>query len=761
MDPAADVSRSHLVAGLSVRPPRVGLLVPTRVQGASWIGLYEAALAAQATFWGGSGNIVLPLTRDFTTNELFWELADLFDADAFVVYAPTWDEWAEIAPRAHRRSMAKLRADVETKHGKNVADQLVEDASKETAIRVVPSEEQIQCLTRRVAPFHWDAPRHIHLNFFDAISGAVWPLTDVRKFVELPADFEVPRAPPGVARKLLLTAAIGRFGRGARSMLADRGAVLRDSDLRKTWKWAEVAVGRRRGREQDDPWALSEVGLSPYRRGGLVDQRAALVVGNTPWDFSLFYALKRMSGMAWWLPSWLERDPTYMFYLGSALQFEPQAEGRDLVIVSASSVKARDRVARTIAGAAGHPVNFRTAHWREALPDQPIRFYELHNVGRYQPIEIIDGATLPLDTPFPKRVSTAVPTQTGWITEIQARNWTPARDARLPKALLSEIRHGTDTMRVTRDGVAYFCPDVMTFGADSLESAVVRPILRPLSVVQQVESVLVDAGWRCVLSDKGVYAREAMELFGGFDGLVAALRDPERRRLMDAYLRKDAPGLSLSHDGRRYLTWTSFEKVAASFDPTEALDRMLRRGILSRGLVLRCQRCRQSAWHSIGTVGEEFRCRRCRLVQPTQRDSWGGSNEPAWSYQLAEVVYQFLSHNGDLPLLAANDSLRTATRPFQHGYELEVTDPRGVSREVDIFALDGYRLWIGEASTTGRFESGRMAFVDELAGAVRAYGVLLATTKKRFSAATEAEVDSTFSGTWPRIIMLTNVKVTP
>ena len=92
---------SHLPIAMAVRPARLGLLVPTRVDEIAWLKLFEAALAAQARVWGASGNLIFPLTADVAERELFWELADRFDADAFVTYAPEWTEMRELAPGRH------------------------------------------------------------------------------------------------------------------------------------------------------------------------------------------------------------------------------------------------------------------------------------------------------------------------------------------------------------------------------------------------------------------------------------------------------------------------------------------------------------------------------------------------------------------------------------------------------------------------------------------------------------------------------------
>jgi hypothetical protein len=108
----------------------------------------------------------------------------------------------------------------------------------------------------------------------------------------------------------------------------------------------------------------------------------------------------------------------------------------------------------------------------------------------------------------------------------------------------------SDLVRTTRDGVGYFSPGgSLIVGGASLESQVARPTLRPLTLVEQVRTVLERHGWRCELSDKGIYANESMRLFGGFEELCEALRDSMIRSVIDAYRTRDrnAPGPRLSH----------------------------------------------------------------------------------------------------------------------------------------------------------------------------------------------------------------------
>jgi hypothetical protein len=79
---------------------------------------------------------------------------------------------------------------------------------------------------------------------------------------------------------------------------------------------------------------------------------------------------------------------------------------------------------------------------------------------------------------------------------------------------------------------------------------------------------------------------------------------------------------------------------------------------------------------------------------------------------------------------------------------------------VDIFSADGYRLWIGEAKTNGRFEPGRLAFIAELAKTLDAYGVLLATARSAWPQATLAETSRAFAEPWPQLRMRSGVRAT-
>jgi hypothetical protein len=151
-----DIRGGGLSVTLSVRPARVGVFVPV-MRGISWQKLMELAVATQARMWGGSGNLVFPLTRDAFERQLFWELADRFDADSWAVYEVTHGDLETLAPHWHKRETKRVvRQLVKMKTPKEARAEFLEQRRSTTAVRIEPTEEQQELLTRRLAPLHHD-----------------------------------------------------------------------------------------------------------------------------------------------------------------------------------------------------------------------------------------------------------------------------------------------------------------------------------------------------------------------------------------------------------------------------------------------------------------------------------------------------------------------------------------------------------------------------------------------------------------------------
>jgi hypothetical protein len=694
------------------------------------------------------------LTKDFTDQEIFWALADLFDPDAFVTYAPTWEEMSKIDPRIYREQMSAWREHVTQQVSEEEAERFVSSAQTEAAFHPKATEKQITLINRRLSPLSDPGPDDGPLDWFDGSNPVGWPFTEISEFETLPDVISVPTTQSGAARRLLLMALRGRAPAALVEALTERNVEFIEEPISR-YEMGEV-IRNRGAQPATPPVDLSMIGLATFHTGGLLRTPAALVVGDSPWDFALFYALLRLTGRAWWLPSWLRRDPAYRMSLESSIRFDPRNEGRQAVVVSASSFAARDEVARTINEL--HNEKLDIADWKDVLPSEPLRVLASDTTGRARLVPLVDGDVLELDTPIPALARTRIPAEMRWLSEARSADWAPIRHMQLGARLLPG---DSDIVRTSRTGMAYFSTSSFIFSGASLESVVVRPSLRPISLSEQVRVLLDQKGWKCEISDKAIYGLEAMKLFGGFDPLCDALRDSGVRSIIDAYRGEPNIAPCLSHDNRRYLMFSHFEQLVGAENARSIVEPLLDRQVLTRGVVLKCIRCRQAAWHSAASAPGRFTCGRCGLAQDVNREAWFGTAEPAMSYRLAEILFQLLEHDGELPLLAARVAFGDSKRPIGRGYELDVTPPGEKTQEVDIFQSDGYRLWIGEASTAPQFEAERLEFLSRLSQVLDAYGVLLATSRPKWHPGTEEFARQIFPGPWPQLRLLVGVQTRP
>jgi hypothetical protein len=364
-----------------------------------------------------------------------------------------------------------------------------------------------------------------------------------------------------------------------------------------------------------------------------------------------------------------------------------------------------------------------------------------------------------LPTPTPVSISTDDPLAMGWVVDVDVRGWSTFRHPQLGPKVLPGVFASTHDQRVGAGGASYFGLAAFVQTGLGLENALSRRQLNPLPVIDALSEALAADGWTVALSDKGAYTHRSAHLLGGVEQIVNALRSDVTRPLLDTYTEDSTaavPGCFLTDTRRRYLSLEEAARVVGD-RAEEVVNHLYDLGALSRGHVLKCEQCRATSFYSL-TEHQRFVCRRCRLEQRATRTSWLKDAEPAFRYELAEVIYEFLAHDNDVPLLAAYDyfvSMLAARdrRPLDLGFEIEVVSPDGTQSEHDIVAVWGSDLWLGEATKRADFGPGqeelaRLRRLKELADLLGARGVLLATSSV-FTRRTRDHVSSVFA-TWPQ-----------
>jgi hypothetical protein len=746
---------------LGVRPPRVAIAIPLHDQ-FEWHRVFESALASQSRVWGGSANLVFPLVDDLPSNELLWSLLDLFDPDLLLTHVGAIADLELVNPGMWADSLATAEQNLVSLDAED-SQRLIDDWRRERLFAAELDEAFFEVARRRLAILHGDGgpspPWTSELN------PPPYPLMDVaqlRQMGEVGAIRDVVTN-EGALPQLLLTVEVGRLSSGLRAEI-ERLELPIGHEVLDGYLWRQE-IFRRETRTGALPWALAELGVRwgawrPPRRDSV-----ALVVGSDPWDFTLFYALRRLRSVAYWLPDELHESEEFVRGLAMALDWAVASWGGRVVVVSAASAASRESAIRRIGEMHTHrgPLRLEAGDWRDVLPTEPSRLYEREGEGRPFSVALHHNRVPQLQTPVPRTIAADDPNNVRWMTEVRVTDWAAVRHSGLGPKVIEAGGYDTNFVRVGRDGPAYFSPNWFVLGGVGLEATVVRPTLVRLSLREQLEAALAERGWTVEQSIKGVFAEETAAKFGSFTRLIAALHDDAVRACLTSYLPTSPIGLRLEVDQRHYPEIRDFARQIGRPQAIATIAGLEERGVLARGLVLKCGRCRSTSWYGLDALSRKFVCRRCELPQPTTRERWLERDEPHWRYQLDEVVYQFLKENGDLPVLALARFLVETENDVavDVAYELRFTSPEGVEAEIDIVAARGFELVIGEATRAERYASdheyNRLVEFRAVVEAVEAREVVLATSRAAFHRTTLARAAAVFPSPGARLTILEGV----
>ncbi len=759
--------RAPLSLTLGVRPARALVLVP-QIDEVPWMRTFEAAIAAQMRCWGGGANLVVPYSDDLADNPLFWQLADRLDPDQVRIYTGSVAELEHLDPDRYREAEQATLAQL-AEMPQEMRRSWWEDWRALQLVEYQIPAALCESATRRLALL--ELPGWEEWVWTNGASEPLEPFTDVAFLRELPNVItDVGRENIDDLERLLLTVEVGRLSPAMRAALEQRGVEVQTEELRGRAP-ARSMIFRRQPSDNVYPLAVSELGLEWYRSGRFQVGAAPIVVGDDPWDFALFYALRRWRSVAYWLPQSALDDDTYCRHVLVSLEMRGQAATRGAVVVSASSADlaaaAHERLTatqRNLASSRPPRVELEVGRWEVVLPGPLNRLYERDNFDRPVALYLHEGRTPELPTPTPELVSTEEVHTLRWFTDVAVDGWGALRDSDLGRVLLTGRGIDAERLRVGRDAPSYLSPQAITFARQSPKTAALRPQLVPLPLAEQLRRVAARGGWRLTQSDKGVYAAESAKLFGDERELAAVLRDRTVRRVIDAFVVGDLEGAAgrLLADRRRYLTYTDFGSAAGADDAAAALERLEGAAAVTRGLVLKCQRCRAGGFYTPIEFDPTFRCKSCRLEQRPTRASWLEAVEPVWHYSLDEVLRRFVAHNGHLPLFAIVDLLGDAEASVELAFELEFRRSDEEEIEFDIVARSGSELWLGDATTRDRFAEGgareraRLDLIHRLADELNARRVVLASSQT-FREATRTEAHQRLCSHWYELHLIEGV----
>lgn len=741
-DSEASISRSSpvLAAYRVARPVRAVVLVnlPDKVP---WQIAMIAALRAQTITWGGAGNLLVPWTPDLLERREFWAICRALDPDVVLVNSSAAADVIDLLPDlgASEDEAFRVRA-----REQGFPEQGIEDAltrARREPVDVAPAKALLTTLAQRL-PLLQRSGRAV-FKHASARTGSGFPCVGVTQLADRPAWVGSYTLRGDADLQLLLATEQGDVHPEAAQALRVTGTKVSDWPGESGRRGAlQTVFGQRASQAPPAPFALSELGLRWFSPAGEPVPRPTVVVGDDPWDFCLAYALRRLTGVAWWLPSAYASEDEVLDLLSDRVsELAEGAEGGN--VVSLSDAAATERAREGLEARRVFDFTWRHADATELFERPPNQL--LTGPGGLESFPLVEGSTGHLPPQLPK-VRASENARLYWMAELDGTTWQPLPDGRISDLLVRDAPgYRSSVVRPTLRGVAYLCPHFLRAGPEDLEGETVRPRLAVLSMHEMLAAILSEENYRLVPSDKGRYAEQSGQLIGGTDELHRMVDDPAWMTFLASLRspaeRECAGGWALN-DGRLYFTFAEIDArlERAALSTTSA--GLVESGLLRRGLVYKCPLCLLSAFYEAEELGFGLRCARCRRPFSLSDPGWIPAEEPVWRYRLAEILWQLLEHNGDLPLRALRQHLgfgtdRRIPRAMLHEHEV-VSVKGGSPIELDICAQRGSELWIGEAKIAASMGSSReevrkLKGLAHVARLLRPAGVLLVTAAEQWS----------------------------
>ncbi|MGH8892648.1 MAG: hypothetical protein ACRDWY_04990, partial [Actinomycetes bacterium] len=354
-----------------------------------------------------------------------------------------------------------------------------------------------------------------------------------------------------------------------------------------------------------------------------------------------------------------------------------------------------------------------------------------------------------------------------WIADVTVgRCRLPAHPRAAAAAEVDEAMVSEGLVRVGRTGTSWVAVSDRRVPGDVDVHHALNPVtLYDPDLPRLLDAVLPD-GWTWQLSDAGRYYQGFTERAGGLPALLELLRDPVTNSVLRAFRTTNARGRQLGlelKDRRRYLSFgdllaAATSATSATSQPApgtasavtagelverirQTVDVLVRGDMLTRGLVVKCDRCRHGSFQPLADLGRTFRCPRCDHHGVLDSTTWlpPETTGPIWHYRLDELVRHAVEENVEGPALtlAAVGADHPSAR---HMWSIELWKDGEQACELDFVMLVDGTLRTGEVKTNGRLgrtRKERGAEVRKTMAGARLLGatdVVFATTKPQWEA---------------------------
>jgi hypothetical protein len=756
MENNRDKSIQYRNISLLVRPARVAILIDE--QDDCWKHVLIRLFEWCSKVWGGAYFLIVP-TDGQDIKEQFWQILEEYSPDLVYSYLSTIEDLETADPNQYKKILDRYRASVR----KQIPD-IQEDAIEDFLERDIkpwkrrefvisqPLQEKIK---QRLAPFYFQD--QVVQERISARPYIPFPLTKLEKIAKEGHQEKVYLVEKidDIDCSLAFYSNWGRYDKKFTDDITKTGvnvdripgtirlADLLEIGIKKYIDQSDISFRTAfKGDESQNwfpseniaifsPYANSLLKLGRYRSNELFiqDEPVTLIVGDTVSDFCLYYSLSRFQDDVYWMP-------------------EPQIQPKRK---KTSDYDDKDTLIASVLSVVNQKMSFGHTNIKIHLTSLSLSTEQLEAVKKaiplyikaylVEPDEFLNGIIIKakpvisekyiyryieqdnytslytevfennqgvgnIQTPKPKNFGQINPSEHRWITELNIDGYVPPQLHFLGPEII-DLRGSTNETRVSKTGVCYTCPNIGYFGGD-IDVTLVRPRLRIVDPLKIIIQYFGETGYQDVrISDKGNFTEETIKKFGSLEEIGEFFKKENNRQLFSRFLEtkssnKPDIGEMVSVNQRAYLDFQSIQYLTGSEkETTKLIDLFITKGIVYRGLILRCSRCRESDWFGLGEIDQDFTCKRCWNKEYVQFKNWKEGNEPKWFYKLDEVLYQGVKNNMFVPLLTLSYLKQKSKRSFLYVPELElrkIPNTPKPDREVDICSIQDGQIVLGECT---------------------------------------------------------------
>lgn len=797
----------------SVRPPRLAVLLPAQTD---WAKTARLIIESFSRMWGGVSAIPVACSLDGTLSEVSLRLLQAYDPDWLATFSWTYGAWQRIDPTGYsaweRNATRRATRGTTTTPKEWRARFRSADWSTRPVNHWSPTKEKSAAILEWCSPFNWEGEA-----FQESVTADWIPTGHISDITQYDVETAAPWAPRHepdwpVELQLLVESRFGQVSPKHEVALATydievarpalSAASLADL-LLACWSVprspVELQVVRELGGEapriplDSAPFQVAAAGCGWFLSSlaSWNERPYVIVVGDSHEDFALAFALDRILGGAAWLPTRLLRPANsirrkhVLSTLSSAIA-RVSGYGHDQREVVVTSISRKQNFLNSVISDAALGLFPDVTSWaklREPIdlfplgPTQTLLDAKANQILSFEPFVGAEQETqipTPLPSVIPTRQAldneqipfTRYPT---WMVDVDIADYlVPNRSALQPSLQHPDVVERD--IRPGKDGVTYHSQAAIVLTGVPLERSVASPRLKLPEPAEAMDLIIQQAGFTSAVSQAGRYSQHILQVFGGLRPTAALFRNPQLLSFFHAYLAASPsevdPGVFLKPLGRRFLRFAEAKSVMGLDDARtrDHLDVLIARGVLKRGLILKCRTCNFMSWYGTSSLGDggTVLCSRCSSDLPVTRESWRiPAAEPYWYYQLDELVYLAILSNAGAPLLAL-DYLSSRARRFMFSPELELRKDNQQFAEFDIWAFIDGKVVLGEAKTSATLGNARntretIERVHEFANAAHIDQIVFATSATQWESATRNRIATELRSLHVPIVILENL----